>query len=62
MTIDEYLNEIDTSEYFQNPRSPCPFVIHVETNHLYRSGAPLQTNSGNVQTHIWFFGYVSDPL
>ena len=62
MTIKEVLDEIDTSGYYQNPRSPFPFVIRVETNHSWRSGQPLQGGPGTTQTHLWFYGYISDPL
>ena len=62
MSVEECVDEIDTSEYFQNPRSPCPFVICVDTNYLYRSGTGLQADAGNTQVHVWFFGYVSNAL
>ena len=62
MTVKEVLDEIDTSEYCQNPRSPFPFVIRVEANYLWRSGEPLQGRPSNTQTHLWFYGYISDPL
>ena len=61
-TVDEILNDIDTGEYFENPRSPYPFVITVETNHLCHGGHFLHSLPEQKQTHIWLFGYVSDAL
>ena len=61
-TPEEFLNEVDTSAYFSNPRVVCPFLMTVETDGSFSAHYALQSNPGIRQTHIWFFGYVSDAL
>ena len=62
MSVDACIDEIDTSRYFENARSPFPFVVAVETNGLYRGGYALEGSPGQTRVHFWFFGYLSDAF
>jgi len=61
-TVDGFLESVDTSNYCSNPRAIFPFIIAVETDGSFSGHFALRGAPGMRRTHIWFFGYVSEPL
>jgi len=61
-TVEEYFASSDTDHYFENPRAIFPFLISVDTDGSFDAHWALQSARGSKRTHLWFFGYVSDPL
>ena len=61
-TVEEYFASSDTDHYFENPRAVFPFLISVDTDGSFDTHWALRSAPGANRTHVWFFGYVSDPL
>ena len=59
-TANELFVQHFENHYFQNPHSPFSFVIVAESNFSLISRTYLRTQTSH--RHIWFFGYVSEPL
>ena len=58
-TDDEILDGID---YFVNPHTDLPFIITVETDDAFKTHYSVKSSARSKNTHVWFFGYVSDPI
>ena len=56
-------NEIlDGIDFCETPRAVLPFIISVETDDTFTIHYSLKASSRRSQTHVWFFGYLSDPI
>lgn len=58
-TADSILDKVD---FFVNPRAILPFIITVESDEAFKIDYSATGSARTSATHVWFFGYLSEPL